>query len=423
VKFIVNGGRRLHGDIETRGSKNAATPIIAATILTKRPCVIRNIPKIGDVLKMIEILESMGSKIEWIEEHTVRITNDKLYPEKMDEDLVSEMRSSILLIGPMLVRFGEIKMRTPGGCKIGVRPMDAHLDAFKELGVEVYYDKNDDLYLIKLQQHNDVKSIALKEFSPTATENLMMFGAGRGELEIRIAATEPHVNDLGLFLKKLGAGIEGLRTHRIKRKNTLDGNSEEISHKIIGDYIEAGTFAVLGVATGGSIKIKDAPVDDLILPLQKLKEFGASFEVSGKTITTHESQPDLTAVSKVKSQPHPGFPSDLQAPFGVLATQASGETLIFDSMYEGRLKYLYELEKMGAEIEILDPHRAIVKGPTKLTGTTVESIDLRAGATLLIAALVAEGESTLHTAEQIDRGYEKIEERLNLLGADVRREE
>lgn len=421
VKFIVNGGRVLNGEIETRGSKNATTPIIAATLLTKRPCVIKNIPKIGDVLKMIKILESMGSKVEWIEKRTVRITNANIDPSKLDETLVSQMRSSILLIGPMLARFGEIKLNTPGGCRIGVRPMDAHLDAFKELGVEVFYDEEDDAYFLKQTRKNDKARITLKEFSPTGTENLMMFGATMNHLEIDIAAADPHVVDLGNFLQKLGAKVDGLGTHHLTLDGQLDEDGGEVEHTIISDYIEAGTFIILGIATKSEITVTNVPAEDLLLFFQKLKELNASFEIDGDKVIVHGSQSELKAIPKLMTQPHPGFPSDLQAPFGVLATQAHGETLIYDTLYEGRLKYLYELEKMGAEIEMLDPHRAIIKGPTELVGMTVESIDLRAGATLIIAALVAQGESTLHTAEQIDRGYENIEERLNAIGADIKR--
>ncbi len=421
MKFVVNGGKKLGGDIEVRGAKNAATPIIAATLLTKRPCVIKNIPIVRDVLTMINILEGMGSKVDWLDKRTVKITNDNVDHLKLERELVRKIRSSILLVGPLLARFGELEMSTPGGCHIGVRPMDAHFDAFRELGAKVMYEEEKELYRVAKGDKFNIGKIALKEFSVTATENLLMLGALNPGLEIEIAASEPHVQDLGKFLISLGAEIDGLGTHNIKINRSISKDGGEVEYEIINDPIEAGTFMALGAATKSDIRVLGVPVESLTLPLLKLKEFGVSFEITGKDVSIYGSRSSLRAVKKLMTQPYPGFPSDLQAPFGVLATQSKGETLIFDTMFEGRLKYLYELEKMGAAVEILGPHRAIVKGPKNLTGKNVESIDLRAGATLVIAALVAEGESTLHTAEQIDRGYENIEERLVAIGADIKR--
>lgn len=420
MKFVVNGGRRLEGEIKVGGSKNAATPVLAATLLTERPCVIKNLPLIGDVLTIVDILKGLGSKIEWVEEHSIRITNDEIDPSKLDMDLVSKIRSSTLLMGPILARFGEMKTNTPGGCRIGVRPLDTHINAFRDLGFEIDYDKKKDLYDIKKGKKGDVKEVILAEFSVTASENMLMFAAIHPGIKFHIMALEPHVVDLGKFLEKLGVKFEGLGSHDIAvTKGIEDGG--EVEYRILNDPIEAGTFMVLAAATKSDITIKNAPVKTLTLPLLKLKEFGVEYKIDGDDVTIFGTRSNLRAIRKLEVRPYPGFPSDLQAPFGVLATQANGETLIFDTLYEGRLKYLYELEKMGAMVEILGPHRAIVKGPTPLQGKNVESIDLRAGATLIIAALVAEGESTLHTAEQIDRGYEKIEERLIKLGADIKR--
>ena len=420
VKFVVNGGKRLEGEVEVRGFKNAATPILAATLLTERPCVIKNLPLIGDVLNFIGIIESIGSKVEWLDARTVRITNDNIDPSKLNKDLVCKMRSSILLLGPILSRFGSIEMKTPGGCHIGVRPMDVHFDAFKTLGFDVKYDEADDVY--SLNRTGDVKSseVVLSEFSVTATENILMFGALNPGLTIKIAALEPHIEDLSKFLWALGAKISGIGTHTLYVEKGLETGGE-VEHVIMNDPIEAGTFMALGFTTKSDIVISGAPVETLTLPLLKFKEMGCSFSVEGNKIVVEGSKSNLVATKKIEVRPYPGFPSDLQAPFGVLATQAEGETMIFDTLYEGRLKYLYELEKMGATIEILDPHRGIIKGPTKLVGTEVESIDLRAGATLIIAALAAEGRTVLNNAEQIDRGYEKIEERLAKIGAEIER--
>ncbi len=421
MKFIVNGGRKLSGEVRTLGSKNAATPIIAATLITERPCVIKNLPIIGDVLTMIDALESIGSEIEWLSDRSIRISNKHIDPSKLDRRVVRKIRSSILLVGPLLSRFGYLEMSTPGGCHIGVRPMDAHFDAFRELGAHILYDEKDDLYRVEIKKHNDIKEVILKEFSPTATENLLMFFALRPGVKIKIAAAESHVKDLGEFLQKMGAQIDGLGTHEIAINKSVDKKGGEIEYTIMNDPIEAGTFMVLGAATKSNITISGVPINSLTLPMLKLKEFGVEFEIKNDNVIINGASSNLRSVSKVMTQPYPGFPSDLQAPFGVLATQSKGTTLFFDTLYERRLKYLYELQKMGAKAEFLDPHRAIVKGPTKLSGTTVESIDLRAGATLVIAALVASGQSILHTAEQIDRGYERIEERLNAIGADIKR--
>ncbi len=403
------------------GSKNATTPILAATLLTSRPCVISNIPLIKDALTIIELLEYIGSKVEWLDKRTVRITNNRIDASHLPREMVRRLRSSILLIGPLLARFGKIKIHTPGGCHIGVRPMDAHLNAFRNLGFKVTYNEKSDIYSITKGSKQKLKEITLGEFSVTATENLLMYGVLNAPLTIKVAAAEPHVQDLGKFLQELGADIEGLGTHEIKIKGKIKTKGRGIRHKVVSDYIEAGTFLVLGAVTKSDITVIDVPVGDLTLPMQKLREFGLKMDVKGNKVKVWGSKSELRAVGKIRTGPYPDFPTDLQAPFGVLATQAAGETMLFESMYEGRLKYLYELDKMGASIDILDPHRARIKGPKRLMGKNVEGIDLRAGVTLLLAALTAKGESILHQVEQIDRGYESIEKRFQEIGADIQR--
>ena len=403
------------------GSKNATTPILAATLLTSRPCVISNIPLIKDALTIIELLEYIGSKVEWLDKRTVRITNNRIDASHLPREMVRRLRSSILLIGPLLARFGKIKIHTPGGCHIGVRPMDAHFNAFRDLGFKVTYNEKSDIYSITKGSKQKLKEITLGEFSVTATENLLMYGVLNAPLTIKVAAAEPHVQDLGKFLQELGADIEGLGTHEIKIKGKIKTKGRGIRHKVVSDYIEAGTFLVLGAVTKSDITVTDVPVGDLTLPIQKLREFGLKMDVKGNKVKVWGSKSELRAVGKIRTGPYPDFPTDLQAPFGVLATQAAGETMLFESMYEGRLKYLYELDKMGASIDILDPHRARIKGPKRLMGKNVEGIDLRAGVTLLLAALTAKGESILHQVEQIDRGYESIEKRFQEIGADIQR--
>lgn len=422
MKFIINGGKKLEGEITARGFKNSATPIIAATLLIDRVCILENIPRIGDVEKLLEILKGIGSKQKWLDEHTLEIQNDDLSPRNLDQDLLGQIRSSILLIGPILARFGELQFAVPGGCKIGSRPIDTHLEAFRDAGAEIEFDEGRGLYSIRLKKLQN-REVYLKELSVTATENLLMLGCVHA-LEIRLAAIEPHVFDLARFLEKLGARIENFNGHSFriappKKINSAD-SSGPIRHKIINDPIEIGTFAILAAATKSRINIRGFEAEYSEATLRKLKDFGVAFEINGGILTI-DGQKSYLRAATVKTFPYPGLPTDLQAPFGVLATQAEGASLIFDTLYEGRLKYIDELKKMGADAVILDPHRALISGPAVLHGARIESLDLRAGATLVIAALIAQGQSELDNIEQIDRGYERLDERLQELGADIKR--
>lgn len=416
-KFIINGAKHLHGEIDVMGSKNAATPIMSACLLTQDECIIDNIPIITDVEKMIELMRSMGVEIEWIGTHKLRIkAGSSVDPEKMDYSIVGHMRSSILLLGSLLARFKEFKIRQPGGCIIGSRPVGVHFDALEALGAHIAFDKG--FYCLKADKLIG-KTVVLKEFSVTATENLLMAASlAEGRTVIKIAALEPHVQDLQRFLIKMGASIKDLGIHAIE----VQGASKlhGATHTVIPDPIEAGTFAILATATKSDIKINNVIPEDLDLVIEKMKEMGAKIDVGNGFLMIKPSL-KLNAVKKIESRTYPGVPTDLQAPFGVLATQAEGTTLIHDTLYEGRMGYINELNKMGANAIICDPHRALISGPTPLYGQDITSFDLRAGATLIIAALIAEGQSTINKIEQIDRGYEKIEERLKNIGADIRR--
>jgi UDP-N-acetylglucosamine 1-carboxyvinyltransferase len=414
--FEINGGKKLKGEIEVRGSKNATTPILAATLLTKEKCFISNLPLIEDVFQMLEILKSMGSEVKWLGERKVCIENKNIYPDKMDAELVKKIRSSILLFGSLSARFDKFQIYHPGGCKIGIRPMDTHFDALRKMGVEV--EQNKKTYEVSTNKRKPAKVI-LKEFSVTGTENAMMLAASLpGKTVIKIAACEPHVEDLGKFLISLGAKIKGLGTHTLEI--TGSRKLRGARHTIIPDANEAATFLIMGVATRSSIKVKNAREDHLDLVLEKLKEFGADFKIEKNSITVIPVA-QLKAVNKVDTRTYPGIPTDVQAPFGVLATQAEGSTLIFDTIFEGRFNYINEINKMGARAEILNVHQALIIGPTKLIGKKITSFDLRAGAALIIAALVAKGKTIIQDIYQVDRGYEKIEERLKKLGADIRR--
>lgn len=418
-KFVINGGKPLKGKIDVMGSKNAATPILSACLLTKEACVIDNIPLIDDVLKMIELLKSMGVEVEWLEKRKLRVkAGDNVDPEKMDFSIVGHMRSSILLLGSLLARFKKFKIKQPGGCIIGARPVGVHFDALEALGAKITPENG--FYCFEADRLIG-KKIVLREFSVTATENLMMAATlAEGTTIIKIAAIEPHVQDLARFLIKMGAKIKGLGIHTIQIKGVQKLHKAE--HKIIPDTIEAGTFAIAAIATKGDVEINNVNPHELDLVIEKLKEIGANIEIKENKLLIKPS-PKYNAIRKIETRTYPGIPTDLQAPFAVLATQAEGTTLIHDTMYENRLAYINELNKMGANAIICDPHRALITGPTPLYGQDITSFDLRAGATLIIAALLASGKSTIDKIEQVDRGYERIEERLRNLGAEIERVE
>ncbi|MCX6761418.1 MAG: UDP-N-acetylglucosamine 1-carboxyvinyltransferase [Candidatus Moranbacteria bacterium] len=414
--FEIIGGKKLKGEIEVRGSKNATTPILAATLLTKEECIISNIPLIEDVYRMLEILTSMGAEIKWLGKRKISVKNTKIDPAKMDLETVKKLRSSVLLLGSLSARFDKFNFYRPGGCVIGARPLGTHFEALRKMGVNIFETNHS--YAVNAQKRKAAK-ITLGEMSVTATENAMMLAAALpGKTIIKAVACEPHVEDLGNFLVSLGAKIKGLGTHSLE----ITGSKKlhKAMHTIIPDANEAATFLILGVTTGSPIRVKNAREEHLDLVLEKLREFGANFKISKNAIEVIPAK-KLKAVSKVDTRTYPGVPSDVQAPFGVLATQSEGETLIHDSLYESRFNYIGELVKMGAKAKILDPHRVLISGPTKLKGKIITSFDLRAGATLIIAALIAEGKTTIKEIYQVDRGYEKIEERLQKLGADIRR--
>ncbi|HOA47419.1 MAG TPA: UDP-N-acetylglucosamine 1-carboxyvinyltransferase [Candidatus Pacearchaeota archaeon] len=426
--FQINGQKPLSGEIETKGCKNAATPIIAASLLTDEPCYIQNLPLVEDIFRMLEIIKDLGAKVEFQGEREIKIEAKNLDPSKIREDLVTMLRSSVFLLAPLLVRFGKVEIPQPGGCLIGVRSIDAHLQGFQQMGVEI--EKEGKHYLLS-KKHLAPSKVILPEFSVTATENILMAASLLpGKTIIKIAALEPHVKDLSQVLVKMGARIHWLEDHTIE----IEGQKKlkGFSHRLIYDPVEAGSFIILAGVTKGDVIVKNVPLENLDLVLYKLKEFGINLEkISGPKKYDDQSQIVFDArvkspqaflpVSKVQVLPYPGVPTDLQCAFGVLATQSPGETLIHDPMYEGRLKYLEALNKMGADISVLDPHRAIVRGPSQLKGSSIENYDLRSGAALIITGLIAQGETLISNAYQVDRGYEKIEERLREIGADIKR--
>lgn len=415
-KFIIDGGGKLEGEIQVNGSKNAAGAILAATLLTEEKCVIDNIPKVADILNLVEILKEMGAKVEWLAEHKLSIeAGGEVSPEKIDFEKFSKARVSVLLIGALLARFKEFKISRPGGDRIGLRPITTHLTALEALGGDI--KEEGDFYYFKTQMLEG-KEIVLSEFSVTATETVLMAASlATGETILKIAAQEPHVQDLCLMLKNMGAMIEGIGTHTLKIKGVK--KLQGVEHKITPDYLEAGTFIVMGACTEGRLVIKDIVLEHLDHFLAKLRQMGVDFRKDTNSIEVFESRDIKPA--KVQALPYPGFPTDLLPLVVALLTQAQGKSLIHDPLYENRLQYTQELRKMGGDIEIVDPHRAFIFGPTLLKGVTIESWDIRAGASLVLAGLIAEGKTTIKNVEQIDRGYESLETRLSALGANIKR--
>lgn len=420
-KFVIQGQKPLSGTIETYGAKNAAFPLLAATILTKEDCVISNLPLIEDVFRTIELLQSMGAKVEWIGKRKVRVNTKRLDPAKINKDLILRFRGSVLFFGPLLARFGRVTLPQPGGDIIGARSIDTHLDAFLQLGVKIIRRGNS--FKLEFSGKVQAKEIILNEFSVTATENILLFLAGKGQkVVIKIADQDYQVQELMRVLKKMGVStsFSGVHSVSIKGKKSLKG----FRHTLMYDPIEAGTFIILAAASQGNILVKNVEARFLELFLKKLKDFGVKFDILPRTKTLADIRMRSSGplvIDKVQSFIYPGIHSDLQSPLGVLATQTKGSTLLHDPLYEGRLKYLEELIKMGAEIYFADPHRAIINGPKQLYGADLGSFDLRGGAALIIASLIAKGRSTINNIYQVDRGYEKIEERLQKLGADIQR--
>lgn len=412
-QFIIQGGKKISGEVSIGGMKNAAAPILAATLLTGGDCVIDRVPRLSDVEKIMEIMKRLGARIEWTGEHQVTVNCARVDLQNIDKKLVKSMRASILFLGPLLARFKEVTLPEPGGCIIGNRPIDAHLFALRALGAEISREK--DFFHLKTVGLKGAE-IVLPEFSVTATENAIMAAAlAEGVTTIKLAAAEPHVQDLIGFLNKMGAKITGAGTHSLKIEGVKKLSGAK--HELIPDQIEIGTFAVAAAATHGEIAIRPIVSEHLDKILSVLSSVGVNWEIKSDALLIHHSHP-LKAF-KLQTMPYPGFPTDLQAPFGALATQCQGTSLIHDPLFEGRLGYINELIKMGANAVICDPHRVLITGPTPLYGQEIKSFDLRAGATMIIAGLIADGETILNEAEMVYRGYERIDEKLRALGAEM----
>ncbi|OQB09414.1 MAG: UDP-N-acetylglucosamine 1-carboxyvinyltransferase [Parcubacteria group bacterium ADurb.Bin216] len=427
-KLIIQGKKKLAGELEVAGSKNAAFPVLAAALLTEEDCFISNVPMIEDIFRLFEIYESMGVKVEWTGERSVRINAKNLNPKKMNLELALKFRGSVLLIGALLARFGKAVLPQPGGCVIGVRSIDTHLDVFRQMGVEIKKEKkrkkgkDHSVYSFFLKKKDANPVVILDEISVTGTANAVLLSTLFDKVSIYGADVDYQNMQLLMILEKMGVGVSGKGEHNFQvfGAKKLKG----FTHFVMYDPIEAGTFIVLAIATKGDILVKNVPHVHLKFPLKKLKSFGADFDIIPREdglIDVKIRPSKNVVVTKLNALPYPGFPSDLLQVMGVLATQTKGQTIIHDPLYEGRLKYLEGLTSMGADIFLADPHRAIINGPTKLYGQDVGSFDLRGGASLIIAGLIADGTTSISNIYQVDRGYEKIEERLAKIGADIKR--
>lgn len=405
----------MSGEVKISGMKNAATPILAACLLASGPCVIKNVPDISDVRVMIEILKSLGLAASF-ENHIVKTAPGKISLKNLDGHLVKKLRSSILLLGPLAVKLKNFSLPEPGGCIIGKRPIDTHLHGLEALGAKMEH-KNGAIFINAAKLRG---AEVLPVFSVTATENILMAASmAKGRTVIKLAAIEPHVCDLARFLNKMGAKIKFLQGHTIIIEGVKELSGAE--HTLIPDGIEVGTFAVAALITGGKLTLRGVEHGHSDAVYQLLTRIGAKLEIE-KGFLTVSAGKKLNAFN-LQTLPYPGFPTDLQASFGLLATQCRGTSLIHDPMYEGRMGYVNELIKMGADATICDPHRVLISGPAKLYGTEIKGLDLRAGATLVLAGLAARGTTIVEGVENLDRGYEKFDERLRALGADIRRVE
>lgn len=419
-KFIIEGAKQLSGEIRVAGNKNAALPIIAATILTDEPCLLHNVPDIRDVHAMFEIARDIGKKVEKQNLSSYLISGEAK-KSRPDSVLVQQLRASILFFGALLAKTGEAIIAPPGGCVIGRRHVEPHFEALTDLGVEVNTNEGD--YRGKLTGGKDSYTF-LKEASVTATENALLVAAISPHLTIiENAACEPHVADLANVLQKMGAKIKGIGSNRmeIRGRKSLKG----VEHSISSDFIESGTFAFLAATTKSKLTIVGIERSHMQMTGYFLEKMGIgiSYTADGTSMKITPAKKLVSPGRKIQVGLWPGFPTDLMSPMIVLATQTEGTTLCHDWMFESRMFFVDKLIAMGADITLCDPHRALVTGPSKLRGQKLSSPDIRAGIALVIAALSAKGESSIDNAELVDRGYQNIVQRLQSIGAIIKREE
>ena len=421
-KFVIEGGIPLRGEVTPSGNKNAALPLLAACLLTEEPVVLHNLPRIRDVSDMRRLVESLGAQVEDLGEDSWRVTARTVRPADLDPGLCRNIRASILLAGPMIARSGELRLSPPGGDVIGRRRLDTHILALQTLGAQVNYGRTLEFRASGLRGAD----ILMDEASVTATENTIMAAVrAKGITVIRNAASEPHIQELCRFLNRLGARIEniGSNTLHIEGVDQLHGGEFSVGP----DYLEVVSLVGAAAVTRGGIRIRDAGVRYLEMVAQVFRRLGVTWQVEGDDLIVPPDQslavvPDLGGViPEIKTNVWPAFPTDLMSIAITVATQAAGSVLFHDWMYSGRMYFTDKLVGMGARIILCDPYRCLVQGPSQLISENLESPDIRAGMSLLLAALAADGTSTIRNVSQIDRGYERVDEKLRGLGANIQR--
>jgi len=418
--FEIEGGEVLNGTIRVPGAKNAALPMLCAALLTSEKCVFKDVPNISDIGLLLEIFTEMGVKVSRdVDQKTVEIEAKNVDMSKLAScEQAMKFRASILMLGPLLSRFGECEIPLPGGCVLGARPNFIHTDGLATLGATMH-ESPDSLKFTFDGPALSNKRLLLSEASVTGTENLAMFLAGQAEdSEMYFTAAETHVCGVLSMLNQMGAQIEGIGTHHLKIKGRKDLKGGTFT--IPPDGLLVGTYAIATILTGGEVLIENVNHAELFSFYGLLKRIGVNFEMEDRALRVLPS-PKLQAIPKVQTAIFPGFSTDLQSPMGVLLTQCKGDTVIFETLFENRLSYLFELEKMGAKIQIINAHQARISGPAKLRGCEVQSWDLRAGAAMVLAGLIAEGTTKVTNIDYIDRGYEHFVENLRSLGAKIER--
>ena len=421
-RYIINGGAKLSGTVTPQGNKNEALPVLAACLLTDEPVIVRNVPLIGDVLTMLEILRSLGAEVNELSHSDFEIRCANIRDANIDAEQARSLRAAILLAGPLITRFNTVLLPPPGGDVIGRRRLDDHFMAFQSLGAKVQVDKT---YSFKTTQLRGA-DIFLEEQSVTATENALMAAVlAKGTTTLRNAACEPHVSGLAHMLNSMGAKISGIGTNILVIEGVDRMHGTE--HTIGPDLLEIGGYIVLASITNSEITINNVNPDELRVIRSTYRKLGIDFSVNGNQAMVPAGQqliiqPDFAGdIPKIDDGTWPAFPTDLMSILIVGATQATGTVLFFEKMYDGRMFFVDHLIGMGARIVLCDPHRVVVVGPSQLYGNQVTSPDIRAGMALVIAALCAKGTSTLFNIRQIDRGYEHLETKLQHLGADIQR--
>lgn len=416
-KLKINGGRPLQGEIQISGAKNAALPILAASLLAKDNVTIQNVPHLKDVTTMMELLGQLGAKLLVDENLQIQIDSNSVNDLVAPYDLVKTMRASILVLGPLLARYGRAEVALPGGCAIGSRPVDFHLKALKSMGAKIEV-KNGFIYASTPKGYLVGKTLVFDTVTVTGTENIMMAAVlAKGTTIIKNAAKEPEVVDLANMLNQMGAKIVGAGTHTIEIEgvDSLSGTT----YSVLPDRIEAGTYLVAGAITRGDVTLRKVRPDHLLSILCKLEEAGAMINLGEDWVHLNMQHQRPIAVD-ISTSPYPGFATDMQAQFMALNCVAEGSASISENIFENRFMHVHELQRMGAQIRV-NGNTAIVTGVEKLTGAPVMATDLRASAGLVLAGLAAEGETIIDRIYHVDRGYERIEEKLSALGADIKR--